>query len=464
MDQEEHFIAAILDETELTMVFMTAKEKSDYELALKLRREGRITTAGAPFEASGKQELDGLIGREVLQFVKYDPAKHGDVRIFKSRMVHEVKGKGTENPYEKTRLVIQGHSDEGKEYILTQSPTIQRASQRLMIALAPALIKMGLAMWLRDITQAYTQSGTSLQRLILSYLPKEIQHLYPKDTIMVVLKPLYGIAEAGTHWWATYFKHHQEQLSMTTSTFDPCLLITTTKEPFGVVGMQTDDTLILGDDKFSALEEDELAKAKLLAKPKEKLDSTTPLIFNGCILSLNEGVISLQQKGQGKKIDVVDEKEPQPKYREQRARAAYLASICQPEASFDLSVAAQHQEPDDQDILALNNRLSWHMRNLDRGLRYIPIDLKTAKIFVFVDGSFANNKDLSSQLGHEIIIANESANDLENEFTIYGNLIHWSSTREGNATMDGRSPAKVAIGGTKIKLEGEVSAENRAAR
>jgi len=26
---------------------------------------------------------------------------------------------------------------------------------------------------------------------------------------MVVLKPLYGIAEAGTYWWATYSKYHK---------------------------------------------------------------------------------------------------------------------------------------------------------------------------------------------------------------------------------------------------------------
>jgi hypothetical protein len=81
---------------------------------------------------------------------------------------------------------------------------------------------------------------------------------------------------------------------------------------------------------------------------------------------------------------------------EQRARGAYIASICQPEASFDLSVAAQHQEPTKDDVLALNKRLFWQMNHLDRGLLYVPINLPTAKLFVFVDGSFANNKDFSS--------------------------------------------------------------------
>ncbi|EFQ92023.1 hypothetical protein PTT_10975, partial [Pyrenophora teres f. teres 0-1] len=48
---------------------------------------------------------------------------------------------------------------------------------------------------------------------------------------------------------------------------------------------------------------------------------------------------------------------------------------------------------------ALNKRLKWQMENIDRSLRYITVNLREAKLMVFVDGSFANNKDLSSQLG-----------------------------------------------------------------
>jgi hypothetical protein len=64
-----------------------------------------------------------------------------------------------------------------------------------------------------------------------------------------------------------------------------------------------------------------------------------------------EGTICLQQKGQGEKITMIDPKSHDfaQKYLEQRARGAYLASICQPEASFDLSVAAQAQTPDEDD-------------------------------------------------------------------------------------------------------------------
>jgi hypothetical protein len=36
------------------------------------------------------------------------------------------------------------------------------------------------------------------------------------------------------------------------------------------------------------------------------------------------------------------------------------------------------------------------MEYLGRGITYIPLELATAKLFVFVDGLFVNNKDLSS--------------------------------------------------------------------
>jgi len=117
----------------------------------------------------------------------------------------------------------------------------------------------------------------------------------------------------------------------------------------------------------------------------------------------------------------------------QRARGAYIATICQPEASFDLSIAAQHQNPLEADVAALNKRIEWQLKNQERGLKAIPIDLMTAKLFVFVDGSFANNSDMSSQLGFIIVIANETSNE-EFKFRIQGNIIHYSSVKSKRVT------------------------------
>jgi hypothetical protein len=137
----------------------------------------------------------------------------------------------------------------------------------------------------------------------------------------------------------------------------------------------------------------------------------------------------LRQKGQGGKIKLVDVRAPDraQQYTEQRARGAYIASTGQPEASFDLSVAAQAQHPPDEDIKTLNKRLKWQIENLDRGLHYVTVNLTEAKLIVFVDGSFANNRDLSSQLGFVLMLVSESID--ANTFTIRGNVIHYSSTK-----------------------------------
>ncbi|KAF2743710.1 hypothetical protein M011DRAFT_378845, partial [Sporormia fimetaria CBS 119925] len=116
--------------------YLSKKEEDDYALAVKLRNDGVINTPGAPFEASDQKEIEDLVGRGVFSFELFDPVIHSGYRIFKSRMVREVKGK-TMAPYEKSRLVVQGYNDEGKRDILTQTPTIQRSSQRLILVLRP---------------------------------------------------------------------------------------------------------------------------------------------------------------------------------------------------------------------------------------------------------------------------------------------------------------------------------------
>jgi hypothetical protein len=73
-------------------------------------------------------------------------------------------------------------------------------------------------------------------------------------------------------------------------------------------------------------------------------------------------------------------------------------------------------------MIVLNKRLKWQLEYLNRELTYILLDILTAKLFVFINGSFANNKDYNSQIGYEIIFANEIIKN--DEFIINGNLIY----------------------------------------
>jgi hypothetical protein len=69
----------------------------------------------------------------------------------------------------------------------------------VIVALALSLANRNIRLLIRDIIQAYIQSTTLLNQLILARLPKEIKDKFSPNTIMIIRKSLYRISEAGTH-------------------------------------------------------------------------------------------------------------------------------------------------------------------------------------------------------------------------------------------------------------------------
>jgi len=127
---------------------------------------------------------------------------------------------------------------------------------------------------------------------------------------------------------------------MSQSTYDPCLLYS--NKPFGIVGLQTDDTLFLAKKTFADAEDSELHKASFLAKEREKLTAETPLKFNSAIIQLVSDGLTLTQERQCANLSTVTTRtetstrtrgntcnlSPKEQYIAQRARGAYVASVC----------------------------------------------------------------------------------------------------------------------------------------
>jgi hypothetical protein len=122
--------------------------------------------------------------------------------------------------FEKSRLVVQAHHDSGKKQVLTQAPTIQRASQQLILCLAAYFTERNL--YIQDISQAYVQSKSLLNRQFYVKPPRELD--LRQGNILRVLRPLYNVPKAGTHWYRTYHAHYINKLKLLTSAYDPCLL------------------------------------------------------------------------------------------------------------------------------------------------------------------------------------------------------------------------------------------------
>ena len=269
-------------------------------------------------------------------------------RVFNSRFVDEIKNPGTDKAFEKSRLVVQAYNDPEKDLVLTQSPTIQRASQRLILCITAMLQTDDIRLYLRDISQAYVQSATKLNRDFYIRAPFELATALSvsKGTILKVVRPLYGIPESGNHWFKTYHDHHIKELHMHQSTYDPCLLHCNDHDAgtFGIVGLQTDDTLFLANTAFAELEQEKVEKAKFLTKLREHLTTDHSIKFNGGVIRQTGHTITLTQERQCKNLTLVNIKEsitttssrgtirtaltPKDQYVAQRARGAYIASVC----------------------------------------------------------------------------------------------------------------------------------------
>ncbi len=157
-----------------------------------------VHIALSQFAAFRQKEINDLIEKDVFQSVRTDDVSF-DVRIFNSRFVDEIKHFDIDKAFEKSRLVVQAFNDQNKNLVLTQSSTIQRVSQRLIVCLIVVFSKMNL--YLRDIIQTYVQSITSLNRDFFVRSSVElIKHLdVDSNSILKIVKSLYDVFEADNH-------------------------------------------------------------------------------------------------------------------------------------------------------------------------------------------------------------------------------------------------------------------------
>jgi hypothetical protein len=92
--------------------------------------------------------------------------------------------------------MIQIYNDHEKTLMLTQTFIIQKMSQRVMLVII-ASINENHHLYLRNITQTYTQSKSSLNRMffIRSLLDLNLSN----DAILKIIKLLYDVSKAKAH-------------------------------------------------------------------------------------------------------------------------------------------------------------------------------------------------------------------------------------------------------------------------
>ena len=362
------------------------------------------------FKSSRLSELEGLVKDGTFVPI-HERDIVGSPRIFGSRFVDELKKVG-DGLKKKSRLVAQNYADEHAGYIPTKAPTVQRFSQRIALCIAASLPKMDL--YTRDITQAYIQSHTELEREVYIKAPPELG-LAP-GYVLKVVKPLYGIPESGLHWYLTYLTHHLENLGMTRTKADPCVLVKRKGNTIdGVIMLQVDDSLGFGTPAFLDLEES--ASKLFRCKPRTGITSK-PISFNGIMINKLQNGYRMSQTD---KVDRLTIATTQKAFSSQRAAAQYIGVNTRPDICAAVQLIAPGNAPTTPaEFKSLSKSIKFLQETKDQGLTYVNLDLRSARIVLLTDASFANAAGMKSQLGYLILMADDNGNC---------NLLHYGSNK-----------------------------------
>ena len=366
---------------------------------------------------SRRKEIQGLMDNGVFHIVRRSTVPLG-ARIYGTKWVDTIKTQPNLPNRMKSRLVAQNYRDRNAANILTKSPTISRLGQR--IALVTAALFPTHQAYVRDISQAYIQSNTTLERNVYLKPPPEME--LHDNYVLLAKKPLYGIPESGLHWFLTYQKHHTLELSMKETTYDKCLFYTShsDKNYKGVTALQVDDSFGHGTELFLKEEEEKCKRYQHYnEKPRVYVKPNAPVPFNGTIITrLGDGNYKMDQSQKLKDIKYATSDEDLVSI---RALLQYIGTCTRPDlCSVSQMLATDVLHPSPRVHRKLNKLVRWATDTIHTGLNFINLNMNKLAIKLFTDSSFANNQDHKSQLGYVVILADDHNK---------ANIHHYGSTK-----------------------------------
>ena len=255
-----------------------------------------------------------------------------------------------------------------------------------------------------DVDQAYVQSPYRWGRVVYMRPPPELG-LGPK-VLLKLNRPIYGLADAGDHWYHSLERFIREELGLESVTVDVSLHKhhdAQTGTCGGLVATYVDDTLIAGDKTF----EKKVAQIGELFDTKPT--SYDDLTFAGMQLATTDYGFFASQTRAAAKLRPLPTEATYSEFKSRLMAAAWTVHT-RPDVAFAVASLAQVTET----MYTRHKRL--HLDSLNKtikqltdepnlGIRFPRLDFKTLELRVYTDGSFANNADGTSQFGHVILLA-----------------------------------------------------------
>lgn len=235
-------------------------------------------------------------------------------------------------------------------------------------------------------------------------------------------RTLYGLADAGDLWHHTIDRHMRNDLKMQKCKLDKSLYFkrdSVENGPPCIIGQYVDDSIICGDSSF------EMATEATLSKFECRARNYLPIRFAGVYVSRMGSNIVLDQAEYVSKLNLLPDTCTFAEFRKLRAQLAWVMHT-RPDICFNVSTSAQvTEERFRSDHIKKMNTVVRHLRRYPLKLTFQPMGTTTLHIRAYSDSSFANNEDLSSQLGFIIFICDEARNC---------NILHYASYKARRVT------------------------------
>lgn len=412
------------------MIFYATKNAPSVAEIVKIHEQCLATEVisskdprSSTFDKAIQLELSGLLEKGVFEevCVSSDERKRQKLNVLKSRFVLALKEPGTPNEIRKARLVVQAmpHADKDRSHLFTYSPTVTKASFRILLSLAAC---NGFDVYLRDISQAYVCSEFDLIRDAYIVPPKSLG--LPENTLWKLKKPLYGLPESGLLWYETYRSYHEVDLKMDAAVVDPCLYYRHhDSKLMGMIVTQVDDSAIAGTRNFLA---DELKAAVQFPSKGRKMVTSEGHEFNGSLIRKSGQRFEMDQNAYVARISTAKTERTPEAFATVKGKLHYATSNSRPDHACAINLLSQTlpgsaQEEQFKEL----DRINAEMHATELGLSYGPLDLESVELCVYSDASFANCPDFRSQLGYVVFMRDKHD---------CCSLISWASNRSKRVT------------------------------
>ena len=313
----------------------------------------------------------------------------------------------------KARLVCRGDQDPDLLELRRDAPTMTRMSLMVLMQLAASFRDWFL--FTADVTGAFLQGDQGLasrQMPLFIRQPREGLPGLLAGQLLLVVRGIFGLANSPRLFWR-HLRDTLKSLGFVQSTLDKALFCFY-KENRLILALGTHVDDLLGAGKPGEADE-VLERVKAAFDFGAWADSRheTVLEYGGKQLAkLPDGTVTLSQNKFIQAIDVT----PVPRWRAMTPTAPlsgteatelrsgggclhWLIGQTRPDLAAGTSLYMSGQ-PTVQNLVEVNKLMKEAKASQDWCLRFVPIDLETAKVVVFTDASWANAPGLKSQAGY----------------------------------------------------------------